>query len=87
MNLESFCCQGMASKLHQTMVIGLFTDTLKEFISGRRQSLLCSNVPVVRVLDSQSMGLEFGTTWWLQGRLSLLCFRGRSNEYQELLGT
>ena len=54
LNLESFYCQGLTSKLHQTKVIGSFTDTLKEFISGRRQSILCSNVPVVRVLDFQS---------------------------------
>ena len=86
-NLESFCCQGLASKLHQTIVIGSFTDMLKEFISGRRQSVLCSNVPVVRVLDSQSKGLQFETTWCLQGRLSLLCFWGQSNEYQQLPGT
>ena len=32
-----------------------------------------------------SRGLH--TTGWLQGRLSLSFFQGRSNEYQEFLGT
>ena len=50
------------------------TDILKEFISVRTQSVLCNNVPLVRVLDCQSKGLEFETTWCLQGRLNLLCF-------------
>ena len=74
-NLENFCCQGLASKLHQTTVIGSLTDISKEFISDRRQSILCSNMPVYRVLDSQSKCLEFETTWCLQGRLSLLTHR------------
>ena len=42
-----------------------------------------SNGLVVKVLDSQSKSLVFKTTGWLQGRLNLLSFRGRSNEYQE----
>ena len=42
---------------------------------------------VVRALNSQSRGPRFKTTEWLQGGLSLSSIRGRSNEYQELLGT
>ena len=39
---------------------------------------------VVRALNSQSSNPWFKTTRWLQGRLSLSFFRGRSNEYQDL---
>ena len=46
-----------------------------------------SNSLVVKALASQSKGPEFNSTGWLQGRLSFLYFRGRSNEYQEFLGT
>ena len=41
---------------------------------------------MVKVLDFQSRGPGFKTTGWLQGQLSLSSFRGRSAEYQELLG-
>ena len=37
---------------------------------------------VVKALDSQSRGLKFKATWWLEGRLSLSSFCG-----QEFLGT
>ena len=43
-----------------------------------------SNGLVVRALDSQSKGLVFKTTGWLQGWLRFLSFQGHSNEYQEL---
>ena len=46
-----------------------------------------SNGLVVKELDSQSRGPVFKTTGWLQVRLSLSSSRGRSNEYQEFLGT
>ena len=42
---------------------------------------------VVKALDSQSRVPVFKTTGWLQVRLSLSSLRGRSNEYQEYLGT
>ena len=42
---------------------------------------------MVKMLDSQSKGLEFKTAWWLQDHLNLLPFQGRLNEYQEVLGT
>ena len=40
-----------------------------------------SNGLVVRALDCQSRGPRFKTIRWLQSRLSLSSFRGRSNEY------
>ena len=51
------------------------------------QGFKWSNGLVVRVLDSQSKGLEFNTTGWLQGQLSLSSLRGQLSEFQELLGT
>ena len=41
---------------------------------------------VFRALDSWSRVPVFKTTGWLQGRLSLWSFRGRSNEYKEFFG-
>ena len=42
---------------------------------------------VVKTMDFQSRGSLFKTNGWLQGQLNLSSFRGRSNEYQEFLGT
>ena len=42
---------------------------------------------VVKALDSQSRGFRLKTPGWIQSQLSLSSFRGRSNEYQELMGT
>ena len=42
---------------------------------------------VVKVLDSQNRGPMFKLTRWLQVRHNFSSFRGRSNEYQEFLGT
>ena len=50
-------------------------------------AIYADNGPVVMVLDSQSRGPGFKTTGWLQGQLSLSSFRGRSIEYQEILGS
>ena len=83
---EKICSRDLVPQLHQTRLIGWFNDTLKEFISGRKQSALWSNGLVVRTLDYQSNGLELKTTWWLQGRPILSFCRVRANEYQELLG-
>ena len=47
--------------------------------ASSRPGILCL---VVKALDSQFRGPVFKTTGWLQGRLSLSSFRGRSNEYQ-----
>ena len=46
-----------------------------------------SNGLVVRMLDSQTRGLEFKTASWLQDQLNLLPFQGQLSEYQEVLGT
>ena len=46
-----------------------------------------SNGLVIKALDSQSRCPLFKATGWLEGRLSLLSSRGRSNEYQGSLGT
>ena len=46
-----------------------------------------SNGLVVKAAGSQSKRPVFKATVWLQGWLSLSSFRGRSNEYQEFLGT
>ena len=42
---------------------------------------------MVKALDYQPRSPVFKTTGWHQGQLSLSSFRGRSNEYQKLLGT
>ena len=42
---------------------------------------------VAKALDPQSRGPLFKSPEWLQGRLSLSSFLGRSSVYQEFLGT
>ena len=73
-----------------TECISLHGKTISSFLSLFSLVLVTkrwSNGLVVKALDSQSMGPVFKTTGWLQGRLSLSSFRGRWNEYQQLLGT
>ena len=48
---------------------------------------LLSNGLVVKALNFEVRDPVFKTTEWLQVRLSLLSFRGQSNEWHEFLGT
>ena len=69
-------------KLSNTDIMHSINPMLTEKIVSSTYSGL-----VVKVLDSQSRGPMFKTTGWLQSRLSLSSFQGRSNEYQEFLET
>ena len=53
------------------------TQSLAERVSFTSGEV--SNSLVVKALDSQSRGPELKTTGWLQSRLSLSSFLGRSN--------
>ena len=79
----------ITQKLHRELLVKSYpvVKKISKFIVVTDQSTPLLENLAVRALDSKSWVPVFKTTGWLQGRLSLPYFRGRSNEYQEFLGT